>query len=589
MNLLEPGRTFRPQTPAPRHITNAPETLRSTAPQVRPRLLFMQSRYEHDTPRFLLAHKDEHVRCLSRFFEVTVVNHDCDFAHVCDQHRPDLVLFETGVELQKAHRLRIRNLGAFRGIPRVALANTDGCSELRTSILSDLDHWDVEALFSISAVAPEYLSCLPIPLYIWPNAVDPGLHHDRRLPKSITVLVTGARSARYPWRMSVFPAVTQCYATLDCPHGGYSSQAAAAHMLHGEAYARTLNMSVFAPTCGSVTRELVRKHLEIPANRACLITEPSHVLIAAGFQDMVNCVFGQADEVIDKVAHLLHNPDELARITQRGHDLVHAQHTFAQRDQIHRWFLFRRQFGVGTTIAQPQLIGPLIHVPEAGTVTQFSPRSASVHLALLHAADAHFRAGRWSEAEPLYHQSLAYLSEFPEAKVKIACCKLHQGDAGSALEWITQPLRCSLRRYGAEDPDPVEWACLLVCLLCLGRVHAAIRRSRQFPALRHVQLDGVRGLLRRLCGIDAEALSQQRERASIHELFGRLELQTMLRACGRDSLAAAFGAPPGSRARFHWQLAACLPLCRRRANLAGLDNPLLWRRIKARTVSLAHW
>src|SRR5947209_18865624 len=63
----------------------------------KPKLLFFQLRYSSRLPPFLLIHKREHVACLSHFFDVTVIDQDCDFQQVCDQHQPDLALFERGV------------------------------------------------------------------------------------------------------------------------------------------------------------------------------------------------------------------------------------------------------------------------------------------------------------------------------------------------------------------------------------------------------------------------------------------------------------------------------------------------------------
>ena len=61
-------------------------------------LVFFQCKYDARLPQFVLAHQREHVKCLSQFFNVVVIDHDCDYQQICDRHQPDLTLFESGVE-----------------------------------------------------------------------------------------------------------------------------------------------------------------------------------------------------------------------------------------------------------------------------------------------------------------------------------------------------------------------------------------------------------------------------------------------------------------------------------------------------------
>ena len=93
--------------------------------QRRPRLVFFQSRYDANAPEFTLLHKHEHVRCLQQFFDVTVVQGDCDYRQVCETHEPQLAVFETGLQLSAAHRLNITNARSCREVPKVAFLNAD--------------------------------------------------------------------------------------------------------------------------------------------------------------------------------------------------------------------------------------------------------------------------------------------------------------------------------------------------------------------------------------------------------------------------------------------------------------------------------
>ncbi len=139
-------------------------------------------------------------------------------------------------------------------------------------------------------------------------------------------------------------------------------------MVHGSEYARLLNTAQVAPTCGSVVREVVRKHFEIPAAGTCLVTERTPGLEAAGFVDLQNVVFADAGDVCAKLDHLFAHPDELQRITDAGHELVKARHTMAQRDQMYQWFRLNQARQSGQRIVQDGPFGSL-RLVEAASAT----------------------------------------------------------------------------------------------------------------------------------------------------------------------------------------------------------------------------
>jgi hypothetical protein len=89
----------------------------------KPALVFFQYRYDDSLPDFLLNHIRDHVRCLSEFFDVTVINEDCDYQEVCDKYQPDLALFESGVNHLTCRRLKITNIRACPAVPKVGLHN----------------------------------------------------------------------------------------------------------------------------------------------------------------------------------------------------------------------------------------------------------------------------------------------------------------------------------------------------------------------------------------------------------------------------------------------------------------------------------
>ncbi len=523
----------------------------------KPRLLFFQYRYDPALPAFLLVHKQDHVACLSRSFDVTVIDEDCDYARACDEHRPDLVLFEAGVNHVTCRRPEIENVRAHRRIPKIALHNADPFCNARAGFFSDLDRWGVEAVFSIATTAAEHMPELAHILYVWPNFVDPAVYRDYGATKSIPVLVTGNRNALYPWRQRVLRLVTRRYPHLVCPHPGYDPESAAVKFLFGESYARTLNASLTVPTCGTVAREVVRKHFEIPACRSCLVTERSASLEAAGFVDLENCVFADEHDVLDKLEHLFRHPDQLASITDAGHRLVLEHHTLDHRDQLRQWLELRRELQPGHEIIQPNPFEPLVVVRSGPGMARPHLSGGGLHLELIRQGDRLLARGDAAGAEAAYLRCKGYMPWMPEPRLRVAICRLYQGDARTALAWIEELLTFVLAQYRAVDPDPVEWAYSIVALLCLGRRADALRSAREFPWLRHPELDRARWAAATLSGAPAPAIDGGAPaRRTIHLLPGGAEawlerVSAMLSACGRarwaGMLRAAAG-PGGPRA-----------------------------------------
>src|SRR4051794_19565442 len=103
----------------------------------KPRLVFFQGK--HDAlPPFMRMHLHLHVKCLSEFFDVILINNDCDYKQVCDIYEPDLTLFEAGWKSTLSKRLIIKNTSAYPEIPKLGLHNGDGWCECRVSFFADM-------------------------------------------------------------------------------------------------------------------------------------------------------------------------------------------------------------------------------------------------------------------------------------------------------------------------------------------------------------------------------------------------------------------------------------------------------------------
>jgi hypothetical protein len=523
---------------------------RERTSQNKPRLIFFQYKYDERLPAFLRTHKREHAECLSHFFEVTVIEEDCDYQQVCDEHRPDVVLFESGVPNPACRRPDISNIRACPEIPKLGFLHSDGFSAGRAGFLSDMDHWGIETFFAIATTAAEHIPEIAQNLFIWPNFIDPTIYHDYGQCKNIPVLFTGNTNDLYPWRQKIIKLVPEQYPSLICPHPGYAAARgsrrtgkALTRVPVGEPYARMLNASWCVPACGAVAKEVVRKHLEIPGCKSCLIAEKSVALEAAGFVDMNNCVFADEHDILDKLDFLFDNPDLLRGIISAGHELVHSRHTVQHRNQVFQWLNLYKDLKPGQKIIQPGPFEPLRIVEEGSRAGSSHISCDGLHLRLLHEGDQKLWAGDYRTAEKLYSKCLSYISYMPEPKLRLALCSLYAGNAKKALGYILPPIQFTIVEYGANDPDPVEWAYFVVSLLCAGKVEEAVRRAGEFPWLRHPELDRVRwainGLSKRPAKVPSFDEKPVRYRFTIHQLPGRNlqewtnQICVMLKACGQ--------------------------------------------------------
>lgn len=453
------------------------------------RLVFFQRSSNQELPNFIRLHLQEHIKCLSHFFEVIVINEECDYQQICDKYQPDLTLFESGVYGGKQ---KIKNTFAYPEIPKIGFLNSDAYCISRAAFISDMESWGIETFFTLSVSMGEYTPEIADKLFVWPNFVDENLYRDYGESKIIPVFLTGSMAAHYPWRKRISEIVSRYYPSLTCPHFGWSGNQTTSRIIYGEQYARMLNSSYFVPTCGTIAKEVVRKHFEIPASKSCLITEKSLSLEAAGFVDMENCVFTDESDILDKLDYLFKNLDELEKITNSGYQLVHANHTLKQRNQIFQWYNLNKLLQPGQRIVQTNPFGPLTIVEETSGIKNSHIINHGLDRILLRQGDEKLWAGEYDEAESLYLRCVNYQAHIPEPKLRLTLCNLYKGNADTAIYWILQPIKETIENSKAVEPDPVEWAYFIVSLMCQGKLNEAIKRSNQFPFLCHPELERAR-------------------------------------------------------------------------------------------------
>ena len=160
----------------------------------------------------------------------------------------------------------------------------------------------------------------------------------------------------------------------------------------------------------------------------------------------------------------------------------------------------------------------------------------------------HLRRGQYTEAERYYLSCLNY-HVMPEPILGLTLCNLYKGDARKAEQWISQSIGQGMEIHNAADPDPVEWAYLIISLLCQGDIREAKRRANQFPLLQHQELERCKWVVDIL---NRSRLSSSEEhhnktgvmaRPSLHQLPQRdmaswvREVCRMLTACQETALA----------------------------------------------------
>ena len=357
------------------------------------------------------------------------------------------------------------------------------------TFISDMEEWGVNTYFTHSVAMGEYTPEISDRLYVWPNFFDPDIFQNYGLEKVVPILVTGSQIGLYPWRNAISRVLSAQYPTMVCPHFGWHARSSPQRMLFGERYARLLNATIFAPACGSVTRELVRKHLEIPASGACLVTEQTATMESMGFRDMENCVFAAPEDVVDKLDMLLADKERLSRITRAGHDLVHSRHTMSQRSQIREWFELNAT-RIDEAIVQDGPDGRLRIVQSIRRPTNIHVVSGGLDRSLLRKGWELMGAGLISGAETFFLRCLNH-AVMPEALVGLAYCQLLKGDSEGAKRSIDRWLDVTFRHYRSKDPDPVAWATRIRIDLCCGNLQEARAKALQFPTLKHQELDRV--------------------------------------------------------------------------------------------------
>ncbi len=444
----------------------------------RPRLLFLRGCDERTLHYFCVSSVEPLLGWLSCHFDTTVVDEECVRpADLIARFNPELVLMlSTEGGLLTNLGLDRPGTNPFGSVPLAALTLMDADSPAKIQLFADMEKFGVEVLFAMDNtfvdLAPGWEKQIVFCPWFLNRTHEPDPCGEKVYP--IGLFGQGfeeqADMLNYPWRLRLAKLLRRRYPVLSVPT---PNPIHAPHDIVGEKYARWLNRTKIALSCGGRRHVFVKKMLEIPASMTCLATEDIPVLHVLGYRDMENCVFLDDTNYAEKLDALLGDDDLLARITRAGYEHVAANHTPEKRDVLLRWFEARREgHGFGSSESAGLEMTPFANAVREAIEVLMAGGDIEQARATLEAE---------SHAYPRAH----------EPRFGLALYHLRQGDPQAAIDVLAKGFRISMK-VGVRQPDPALWGLYILAHLALGAEASARFLCELFPELRHPFMTSVR-------------------------------------------------------------------------------------------------
>ncbi|MFA4994589.1 MAG: glycosyltransferase [Bdellovibrionales bacterium] len=428
--------------------------------------LFVRNKFGTQLPDWLLHFQDEIVGVLSQDLDITVIDEDFDYGEICDKHNPDFVIFDS----PGCHRsvpLTIKNSSARPDIPRIGFFNQDPHDTSRVMYLRMMDELKIERFFSIWGAAtmrqsPELMGRV----FIAPLYFDGEMFKDYGLEKNIPVSVFGwgVGPDFYAWRAAVVPQIINYFPTLVYTHPGYGETTERYRFpINGVDYAKMLNRSHFSLTDTTRLDYLVRKHLEIPACGAVLVTPATADVFYYGFRDMENCIMGSGIELFQKIASVANDPNLYETIRKNGQNLVRDRFVREKWHFIRDWFECHRSLRPGETVQQQGVFGSFVAVSggEEKPAVACEPLQDSEFSLNMKTAWQKILVGEsLDEAEAMLNGMLTWLGHLAEPYMLLGVIALLRGHPTKAKEHFLRPFQIRhVRERGNTclDPEEIAW------------------------------------------------------------------------------------------------------------------------------------
>jgi glycosyltransferase involved in cell wall biosynthesis len=195
--------------------------------------------------------------------------------------------------------------------------------------------WDMMARYK------EVCKC---PVVSFPHCFDPEIYKDYGLPKTYDLSIMGRRSYQYPIRnKGIEIGVSQKFRDKGYkfgfsnglaynnewkdPNGFMRTENRMQGNLWGDEYARRINETKIFVTDGTYLNVAVPKYFEIQPSRCMMMAPLPDNWEELHFQDGVNMVDVNVENVEEKLFYYLENESEMKKITDAGYEMAHKYHT----------------------------------------------------------------------------------------------------------------------------------------------------------------------------------------------------------------------------------------------------------------------
>jgi len=459
----------------------------------KPKVLYLTGDTTGVHERMRIAYLEPFRALLDKDFDVEEQSGAVDLAKACDQVQPDLIVFNGGIENESNRPLPGHtSLETDAGIPRIGLLLNDLYGISRVRSWEYLQDCGCDAFFAVYNYADNGIPELSEKCYYIPFWLREDLFQDYGLQKVVPVGLYGAGfidfRRHYPWRMAI---AKKLLGTFPCFTSNRPDAYSKSSFI-GRDYAQLLNRTQLAFACGAITRAFTRKHLEICGARSALFCEETPILRSLGFRDGVNCIFVDADNVVDQVEAYLTDDAARETLTEAGYRFVRDRHSIKQRNQIIEWYRLRsRQSPDESRIVQTSPVDPLILRPGGkNPAPGWDERNPLEKI--VDEAYRQLLAGSVDQAIQHFQRVTGGLPGHVESRTGEVICLMILGRKKEALQCLRQLRGWLTRQFGTSRSEPVLESLHALLLFADGHHRAEIATVWQPGLKAHPVVDLVR-------------------------------------------------------------------------------------------------
>lgn len=367
-------------------------------------------------------------------FDLTVFKGPCSLRSIEkfyqeQQLNLDLILIDTSnMSKDIDPEFDILDLDACPDVPRVGFTLADAHARVKPHLFQLFHKVGTEAIFCVDTGMPSMIGDFEGKVILIPWFYDSELYRNYDEEKIIPIALLGngfkidETDLRYPWRQEVTRALLGKAPFITFPRPDKDTP----HDLRGESYARMLNRSQFACTCGSVRQHFVKKYIEIPASHTCLMTEDIPILQSMGFKHEENCLFVNGATILDVYKKYGNDPTALETITRKGAELIQQYHLAEHRTQLSEWIELRKNLKAGESIDQTGIRAPLIKSTDSRPAPFLADNSK--YKKIIEKGISLIKKGNYQEAKTTFNQLTSLVSFSTETKYYLLLSSLLSRD-----------------------------------------------------------------------------------------------------------------------------------------------------------------